>query len=95
MVINIKWRYSNTTFVKVKSSFGLLPINSTSIQIQHLLKLNSELSYFCTIQCIIQIQHLLKLNSDTFVAHINKILIQIQHLLKLNSHHKKGGYKML
>ena len=56
-----------------------------SIQIQHLLKLNTKsiLVFWHTI-CI-QIQHLLKLNSIVQILPLLEPLpIQIQHLLKLN-----------
>ena len=60
----------------------LYPISS--IQIQHLLKLNlTHLENF-RLQHYIQIQHLLKLNLQNSSNTGHFASIQIQHLLKLN-----------
>ena len=55
-----------------------------TIQIQHLLKLNSSVLSSLGLTSVIQIQHLLKLNNELQGQNRSNRRIQIQHLLKLN-----------
>ena len=59
-------------------------IHIHTIQIQHLLKLNSKCAFKNSAYSSIQIQHLLKLNEEIINEQIADRIIQIQHLLKLN-----------
>ena len=78
---------SNTTLVKVKFIWWWIKIIKSIIQIQHLLKLNTDAFPKLPSSFIIQIQHLLKLNIFGIAWPYKFNVIQIQHLLKLNLYH--------
>ena len=65
------------------------------IQIQHLLKLNSNKCRGSKSNTDIQIQHLLKLNLNAAFKYNSTINIQIQHLLKLNKYGLPFGLDIL
>ena len=74
---------SNTTLVKVKLAGSLYTHKEMTIQIQHLLKLNSSMQSSVTSQIFIQIQHLLKLNMVDDVikvieAYSNTTLVKVK-----------------
>ena len=75
---------SNTTLVKVKYCWKFICSFTFTIQIQHLLKLNSQGNRKASENKLIQIQHLLKLNLYIPRKKMSRCQIQIQHLLKLN-----------
>ena len=83
-LLSLPSSYSNTTFVKVKWG-KYIPVSQVKdIQIQHLLKLNTDYINQQNNNQVIQIQHLLKLNQTKLVWLVSYLVIQIQHLLKLN-----------
>ena len=62
-LLSLPSSYSNTTFVKVKWG-KYIPVSQVKdIQIQHLLKLNTDYINQQNNNQVIQIQHLLKLNA--------------------------------